>query len=192
MECFQSEGVGIRLAGWMRGHKAHYNFAGTDLIPRVCKEARGPVRVFFYGATEESNLKAVEKIQTLCPLVEIAGRVNGFVDFEKEALPAIQKSNADVVLFALGTPKQELLMLKYKEQFNAKVTVTCGGLFDFLADLKPRAPQWMRLIGMEWFFRLSLEPKRLFKRYVYGNPAFMLRSIAALPSDLKKMRGLRK
>lgn len=192
LDVFVNDGVGIRLAGKMRGQTARYNFAGTDLMPRLFREARKPVTAFFYGASEESNRIAVEKITAANPMLRVVGRINGFVDPETEALPLIAASGADVLMCALGQPKQEFFMLANRDRLNVKVCVTCGGMFDFFSETKPRAPKWMRRTGTEWLFRLLIEPKRMFRRYVYGNPVFMLRSALTLLADRRLMVAARK
>ena len=192
LDVFVNDGVGIRLAGKMRGEPAKYNFAGTDLMPRLFQEARKPLTAFFYGASEESNRIAVEKIQAAHPMLKVVGRVNGFVDSEKEALPLIAASGADVLMCALGQPKQEFFMLANRDRLNVKICVTCGGMFDFFSQIKPRAPLWMRRTGTEWLYRLLIEPKRMFRRYVYGNPVFMARSLATLAEDRRLALAVRK
>jgi exopolysaccharide biosynthesis WecB/TagA/CpsF family protein len=184
-----NDGVGIRIAGRMRGVKTKYNFAGTDLMPRLFAEAHRDVRVFFYGATEESNRIAVEKVLAKHPRVVLAGRVNGYVDAVAEALPLIRAAEADVLMCALGQPKQEFFMAAHLAELNVKVAVTCGGMFDFFSETKPRAPQWMRNTGLEWLFRLGLEPKRMFRRYVLGNPLFLWRALLTRGSDLRCAAG---
>lgn len=183
-DCCVNDGVGIRMAGRMRGVETKYNFAGTDLMPRLFAEAHRDVRVFFYGATEESNELAVKKITSRYPRVVCAGRVNGYVA-EDEALPVIAASNADVLMCALGQPKQEYFMHRHLDDLNVKVAVTCGGMFDFFSETKPRAPLAMRKAGMEWVYRLAIEPKRMWRRYVVGNPVFLWRALLSRSSDLR-------
>ncbi len=180
-----NDGVGVRIAGRMRGVETKHNFAGTDLMPRLFAEAHREVRVFFFGATEESNALAVEKILAKHPRVVCAGRVNGYVDPVREALPMIRSSNADVLMCALGQPKQEFFMYENLDALNVRVAVTCGGMFDFFSESKPRAPLAMRKMGMEWVYRLAIEPKRMFKRYVLGNPLFLWRAMVTRGSDIR-------
>ena len=180
-----NDGVGIRIASRMRGAKTPYNFAGTDLMPRLFAEAHRELRVFFYGATEENNAKAVENILERCPHIVCAGRINGYVDPETDALPMIQASNADVLMVALGQPRQEFFMAEHRDEMNVKLMVTCGGMFDFFAGSKSRAPLFMRKTGTEWLYRLAIEPRRMFARYVFGNPLFLWRSLVTRRSDLK-------
>ncbi|MCH8977621.1 MAG: WecB/TagA/CpsF family glycosyltransferase [Armatimonadetes bacterium] len=180
-----NDGVGIRIAFRMRGVRSRGNFAGTDLMPRLFDEAHRDVRVFFYGATEQSNALAVEKITARCPRVVLAGRINGFVDPVQDALPMIRESGADVLMCALGQPRQELFMDAHRDELNVKVMVTCGGMFDFFSETKARAPLFMRKTGTEWLYRLAIEPRRMFVRYVVGNPLFLWRAIVTRGSDIR-------
>lgn len=184
-----NDGVGIRMASRMRGVETKYNFAGTDLMPRLFAEAHRDIRVFFYGATEESNRLAVEKVCASHPRVKCAGRINGFVDPVKEALPLIAASRADVLMCALGQPKQEFFMAENLAALNVRVAVTCGGMFDFFSGTKTRAPQAMRRVGLEWAYRLAIEPKRMWRRYVVGNPVFLWRALVTRSSDIKCASG---
>jgi exopolysaccharide biosynthesis WecB/TagA/CpsF family protein len=154
-------------------------------MPRLFAEAHREIRVFFYGATEESNALAVEKILARHPRVVCAGRIHGYVDARREALPLIQSSNADVLMCALGQPKQEFFLSEHLDALNVRVAVTCGGMFDFFSETKPRAPLAMRKAGMEWVYRLAIEPRRMFKRYVVGNPVFLWRALLTRGSDLR-------
>jgi exopolysaccharide biosynthesis WecB/TagA/CpsF family protein len=181
-----NDGIGYRLASKMRGVPTKYNLNGTDLIPRLFAESPRPIRIFLYGAEESSNKGAADAFAKNSR-VTVVGRVNGFVDVESEAIPAIQAAKPDVLLVALGHPRQELFCVNNANRLGARILVPVGGLFDFMSDTKPRAPEWIRAIGMEWAFRLSLEPKRMFARYVLGNPLFIWRSVLSLPKDRARL-----
>lgn len=185
IDVFVNDGVGIRMASRMRGVHARYNFAGTDLMPRLFSELQEPMTAFFYGAREEINQIACDRITAKYPNVKIVGRMNGYVDPEKEALRAIEASGAELLMCALGQPRQEMFMVHHRNRLNVKLAVTCGGMFDFFAGAKPRAPKVMRTLGMEWFFRLTVEPRRLWRRYLIGNPKFLVRAIRHKPHDLR-------
>jgi exopolysaccharide biosynthesis WecB/TagA/CpsF family protein len=85
----------------------------------------------------------------------------------------INNSGADILMVALGTPFQEEWIIQYKDEINVPVIIAVGSGLDFLSGAKKRSPLWMRKMGLEWFFRLFQEPKRLWKRYVFGIPVFM-------------------
>ena len=81
----------------------------------------------------------------------------------------------DIVLTAMGVPLQEEWIRRHLEEFPGCVVIGVGGLLDFVSGRIPRAPEWMRKSGLEWCYRLSQEPARLFKRYIIGNPLFIWR-----------------
>ena len=90
---------------------------------------------------------------------------------------SINASGADILLVAFGVPRQEKWLERWGEQLAAPVRIGVGGLFDFYSGRIRRAPLWMREIGMEWSFRLLMEPRRLFRRYIIGNPLFLWRVV---------------
>ncbi len=89
----------------------------------------------------------------------------------------VRDSGADLLLVALGAPRQDLWIKKNIASTGARVAMGVGGLFDFYSGRIPRAPLWMREIGMEWFYRFTQEPGRLWKRYFVGNAVFLYRVI---------------
>ena len=97
----------------------------------------------------------------------------------------INESDARILFVGLGCPKQEIWMAEHRNKVKA-VMIGVGAAFDFHADLKPQAPLWMQNIGLEWLFRLLTEPRRLWRRYLYHNPRFVLLAIADLLGLLKR------
>lgn len=186
MDVVLNDGIGYRLASKMRGIPVRYNFNGTDLIPRLFDELRSPLRVFYYGATEESNRLAAGEFGKRHPKVVCAGSLGGFVS-DDDAAEMIAQSNCDLLLVAKGNPKQERFIIDYRDRLNCKLAIGVGGLFDFVSGLKPRAPGVFRTIGMEWAYRLLIEPRRMFRRYVIGNPVFLTRALLCRASDLYNM-----
>lgn len=177
-----NDGSGFRIASRMRGVETRENLNGTDLVPRLLGDATAPIRVFLYGATEASNEGAAKALESRFSQVRIAGRIHGYVP-ESEAIEAIRAAQADVVLVALGHPAQESFCVRNRETLGAKLLLPIGGLIDFLSETKPRAPELFRKVGLEWTYRLAIEPKRMFARYVIGNPLFILRSAANARRD---------
>ena len=88
---------------------------------------------------------------------------------------AVNQSGARILLVAFGAPRQELWLERWKQQLEPSVTVGVGGLFDFYSGRIPRAPAWMREMGLEWVYRLIQEPGRMWRRYIIGNPLFLYR-----------------
>ena len=114
------------------------------------------------------------------PLLKFAGVRDGCFDLDagaEQVVAAINASGADILLVAFGVPRQEKWLERWGEQLAAPVRIGVGGLFDFYSGRIRRAPLWMREIGMEWSFRLLMEPRRLFRRYIIGNPLFLWRVV---------------
>jgi N-acetylglucosaminyldiphosphoundecaprenol N-acetyl-beta-D-mannosaminyltransferase len=153
--------------------------AGMDLLPDLIAEAeRRGLSLFFYGSTDEVLAKITERIGGEHPGAKFAGAVSPpfRVLSEKEEGEMVEKINnsgANVVLVALGCPKQERWMARHKGKINA-VMVGVGGAFPVYAGIQARAPEWMQRCSLEWLYRLWQEPRRLFKRYFVTNSLFLL------------------
>ena len=108
-------------------------------------------------------------------IVETYSPPYGFENDDKEnakIMDLIKKSNPDVLFLGLGFPKEEIWLWKNKDAMKIPVSIGVGASFDFIAGYKKRAPRWMQRFGLEWFFRLCQEPRRLWKRYIIGNLIF--------------------
>lgn len=171
-----ADGIGIKLAGKMLGITIKQNVNGTDLFPRLMQALPGTgKRVFLLGARPGIPQLVGEWIERHAPGAEIAGARDGY--FAEGDTPAvirqIRESRADLLLVAFGAPKQDLWLERHLAETGAKVAMGVGGLFDFYSGRIPRAPVWMREIGMEWLFRFLQEPRRMWRRYFVGNVVFL-------------------
>lgn len=168
------DGIGMRIAGRMLHQPVRDNVNGTDLFPHLCASlAQQGKRLFLYGARPGVAAAAAAWAQARCSGLQIAGTLHGYQPDEAEAVAAIRASGADVVLVALGAPAQEAWIARNLEKTGATVAIGVGGLFDYYSGRIPRAPLWMRRLGLEWLFRLIQEPRRLWRRYVVGNAVFL-------------------
>jgi len=161
-----NDGVGVDIACWLihRG-KFEVNLNGTDFTPYFFKQSPQKYRVFLIGSTTEVLDKAATHLQDELGQ-DLAGFCDGFAGVRDANLIAqINASKADVVLVAMGNPLQEKWILAHYRELDASVFMGVGALFDFWAGNKPRAPKLVQKLRLEWLFRLSLEPRRLFKRY---------------------------
>lgn len=185
MDAILNDGVGAAIAARLRGTSFAYNFNGTDLFPRLFAEAKRPLTVYLYGASDEANRGAAEAIERDYPNVRVVGRMHGFANPEL-AVRSIARSQADLLLVALGQPKQELFLTEHRDRLNVRIACGVGALFDFLSGQAPRAPGWVRAVRLEWAYRLLREPVRLFHRYVVGNPKFLWRTALSASSDTRR------
>lgn len=132
---------------------------GIDLMETICRcSGKIGAKIFFYGASEESNRGARKRLKELYPDMQIAGYCNGYED--KDVLDKIRRSGANVVFIAKGTPIQERWIVENGEKTGACVLMGVGGSFDVFSGKVRRAPGFIQKSGMEWLFRMLLEPKR--------------------------------
>jgi N-acetylglucosaminyldiphosphoundecaprenol N-acetyl-beta-D-mannosaminyltransferase len=173
------DGSGVNLAAKILGNSLKENVNGTDMLPHICDLAQDKgYRVYLLGAAPSVAEEMKEKLVTRYPKLQICGYRDGYFNWEEMAGKVIEEINAvstDILLVALGAPLQERFIEKYGDLLSAKIILGVGGLFDFYSERIARAPMWMRQIGMEWIFRLIQEPKRMWRRYIIGNPLFIYR-----------------
>ena len=151
------DGNGLLLAiNKMQGthFSANDRYTGTDFFTYL--PADRTTRIFLYGANEENNLNAAEKIHADFPNVEICGRLNGYEEkSDDEIISLINESNADILIVCLGCPRQECWILKNKDRLNAKIIFGNGGAIDFWSGSVKRAPEFMIRHRLEWLYRLG-------------------------------------
>lgn len=173
------DGIGVSIGCRMTGTRMAANLNGTDLLPHLCGLAvRKGTPMFLLGAREGVAARMAARLEAQHPGLDVCGHHHGYFQSAEETDAVIERINAaqpGLLLVAMGTPDQERWIETFRERIDARLLVGVGGLFDFYSGDKPRAPRLVRRLGMEWAFRLALEPRRLFRRYVVGNPAFLAR-----------------
>lgn len=147
--------------------------SGSDLFPLVCElSAEKGYKMFFLGAAEGVADIAANKIKLKFPSISIVGTYSPEFGFERneksinKIITIVKEKQPDILILALGTPKQEKFYYRYKSEFDVPLALSIGASIDFEAGVVKRAPNWVSKCGLEWFFRLCQEPKRLFKRYL--------------------------
>lgn len=152
---------------------------GSDLLPLFSKIAgEKGYRLFFLGAAPGIAKKAAKALIQKNPGLEITGTYSPYFGFEndekenRKIVDMIKKCSPDVLFVCLGPPKQEKWSWKHKDKINVPVIICVGAAFDFVGSKVKRAPKWIQKLGLEWFFRLCQEPRRLWKRYLIGNIIF--------------------
>jgi N-acetylglucosaminyldiphosphoundecaprenol N-acetyl-beta-D-mannosaminyltransferase len=153
---------------------------GPDLMAKACERAaRTGTTMFLYGGKNQGALVQLTlELRTRYPGLRIVGGhapvFRPLTPGEQAVVAAeINGSGADVVWVGLGVPRQEKWMATMRAQLEAPILVGVGAAFDFHAGLVPQAPSWLQSMGMEWAFRLAMEPRRLWKRYAKYNPLFV-------------------
>ncbi len=151
------DGNGLLLAiNKIKGtsYKANDRYPGTDFFNYLPKDTE--IRVFLYGATEENNEKAAEKIHSEYPNVIVCGRLNGYSNkTDRELIACINEAEPDILIVCLGAPRQECWVLKNKDFIKAKVIFGNGGAIDFWSGAVKRAPAIMIRHRLEWLYRLG-------------------------------------
>jgi N-acetylglucosaminyldiphosphoundecaprenol N-acetyl-beta-D-mannosaminyltransferase len=153
--------------------------ATTDLFHVVARKAQAARLTFYmFGADEEENAAAVANVRMMYPDLRIVGRSHGYLRAEalRDKVDEINALAPDYLWVALGVPYEQAFVEEFTTRLsNVGVIKTSGGLFNFLSGSRSRAPLWMQRIGLEWAWRIWLEPRRLFWRYLTTNPrAFYL------------------
>lgn len=170
------------------GFSAQPRIYGPDLMWNYCElAAREGHSVFLYGSTAQTLAKLRERLHSVFPEISISGSYAPpfrTLDPEEDArvISAINDSGARIVFVALGCPKQELWMASQRGRINA-VMIGVGAAFDFYAGNVRQAPPALQVIGMEWLFRLAMEPRRLWRRYLVTNALYLLYLARGLGSD---------
>jgi len=136
-------------------------------------------RHYFYGSTPETLDKLGRAVKEQYDGVEIAGTMSPpFREMSAEEEDAIAveilETSPDFIWVGLGLPKQEKWMHRNRHRYPGVALVGIGAAFDFIAGTKPEAPAWMQKAGLEWLFRLASEPRRLWRRYIFNNPAYLV------------------
>lgn len=148
--------------------------ATTDLYPIVARMAQDAGASFYLlGASEDVNRATYDATRRLAPRLNIVGRSHGYLKGEALAakLDEINGLAPDILWLAMGVPLEQQFVRDHARRLpNVKMIKTSGGLFDFISGVRKRAPQWMQNAGLEWAFRMGLEPRRLLKRYLTTNP----------------------
>jgi N-acetylglucosaminyldiphosphoundecaprenol N-acetyl-beta-D-mannosaminyltransferase len=174
------DGYGVRLAARTLDLPVPHRMTGADWVwglAALC-ELTGQ-SVYLLGSDPGVAAAAGERLRRWYPRLEIAGSHHGWFDIDsphnERVLEDIAARKPNIVLVGMGTPKQELWADRYAERVDADVLWTVGALFDYLSGRVPRAPRWLADNGLEWIFRLAIEPQRMWRRYLLGNPAFLTR-----------------
>jgi exopolysaccharide biosynthesis WecB/TagA/CpsF family protein len=170
-----NDGVGIDIASSILfGKRFPANLNGTDFTPMLLESLDRPLRVYLLGSQLEVVNEASRRLQERFPRVSIVGSHHGFFsrDETNSLVANIRLSQTELLLVGMGNPIQELWAAENAAQTGA-VVLCVGALFDFLSGRMPRAPTWVRALRFEWLYRLALEPRRLWRRYLCGFGPFL-------------------
>jgi N-acetylglucosaminyldiphosphoundecaprenol N-acetyl-beta-D-mannosaminyltransferase len=188
------DGVPLVWSLRRRGHPAQARVYGPDLMEMAL--AHGvPLgwRHFLFGAVPETLTKLEAEAERLAPGVQIVGRhappFRPLTETEEDAvITEIRASGANLVWVGLGMPKQELWMQHVRHRLPGVTLLGVGAAFDLLSGTVPQAPDWIQDRGLEWAYRLWREPRRLWRRYLYNNPAFAVLALREIVRMQQRFR----
>jgi exopolysaccharide biosynthesis WecB/TagA/CpsF family protein len=172
-----NDGIGLDIASLvLYGRAFPDNLVGTDFIPRYLTETRHGLRIALLGGRREIIRRAADVVARNWPRHDVAFSHHGYFDPNDEPAiaQAIARCDCNIVLVAMGNPRQEYWISRNIPGACA-MGVGVGALFDYLTGSVRRAPRLVRQSRLEWVFRLLIEPHRLWRRYLIGNPAFLAR-----------------
>ncbi|MBI5493974.1 MAG: WecB/TagA/CpsF family glycosyltransferase [Deltaproteobacteria bacterium] len=174
-----ADGMPILWAARALGRPLPEKVSGSDLVvPLLERAAREHCSIYLLGGRAGSGPEAARRIAQRWPTLRIAGVDAPFInataddDASRAAFDRVVRASPDLLLVGLGCPKQERWIHRYSCLLPGTVSLGIGASIDFLAGAVPRAPAWMSRSGLEWLYRLSREPRRLWRRYLVRDPAF--------------------
>jgi len=182
------DGMPVLWAARLMGQRLPQKISGSDLVvPLMKRAAARKWRVYFLGGAEGAAERAKERLEREIPGLTIVGTSSPRIAIDEPAerraatLAEVKAAKPDLVLVALGAPKQELWSDAVAKELRPAVLIGVGASIDFLAGVVTRAPAWMSENGLEWLYRLGQEPRRMWRRYLLRDPKFawiLLREIA--------------
>ncbi|HZD49068.1 MAG TPA: WecB/TagA/CpsF family glycosyltransferase [Silvibacterium sp.] len=175
------DGISVVLASRLLGQPIPERVTGGDLMERLCAEsAKHGLSVFFLGGLPGAASTAAANLKRRYPGLRIAGNYCPPRTFENNAMESahirqlVTEAAPDLLCVAFGAPKQEIWMWENCPTLPIGAAIAVGGAFDTQAGLRKRAPRWTHKAGLEWLYRLVHEPRRLWRRYLFGNTHFLL------------------
>lgn len=173
-EMVTADGMPLVWLSKMLGKPLEERVTGADMVPALAeKAAQEGKSIYFFGGIDGSAKRTAQILKEKHPDLQVAGYSNPMIDMNDEIenkveIARINITQPDILLIALGNPKQELWFNRYRRYLKVPVSLGIGGTFEFISGTTSRAPEWMQRAGLEWIYRMSQDPKRLINRYVKG------------------------
>ena len=192
-DLIHADGMPLVIASkWQSATPLPERVATTDLFHNVAREAQSRGASFYFlGGTPDVVRQTMQAVHKQYPKLTICGFRHGYFSDDEcqSVIDEINNASPDVLWIGMGVPQEHVFSLRHRHQLTrVGIIKTSGGLFDFLSKKNRRAPAWMQQAGLEWMFRLALEPRRLLRRYMVTNPHALYLLVAkpnpvhALPS----------
>ena len=180
LDVVYTDGNGPRLAAWLAGSWLPPRMTAADWIYDLCRlSAREGFRLYFLGGTQGVAEQAANRLRSQVPGLSLVGAHDGYFSPEREGcvLQSIRAAAPDILAPGMGTPRQEIWMVRRRDALHVPVAWGAGGVFDYASGRIARPPWWMRKFALEWLGRMMIEPRRLAMRYLVGLPIFLARSL---------------
>jgi N-acetylglucosaminyldiphosphoundecaprenol N-acetyl-beta-D-mannosaminyltransferase len=169
-----ADGQSVVWASRVLGRPLPERVAGIDLFKAIVERAaRTGHRVFFLGATQEVLAEMVGRLRARHPSLVIAGYRDGYWDDDDDVVETVRAARPDFLFLAIPSPRKEYWLSENLERLAVPFVMGVGGTFDVVAGKVRRAPVWVQRVGCEWLYRLAQEPRRMWKRYLWGNSLFV-------------------
>jgi N-acetylglucosaminyldiphosphoundecaprenol N-acetyl-beta-D-mannosaminyltransferase len=185
------DGVPTVWMGRLQGHSNMGRVFGPDLMMRICEGSQTTGHThFFYGGEPGVAQELQTRLQRRFPRLRIVGAYTPpfrplTTAEEAQVVELVAQVSPDIIWVGLSTPKQERFMAEYIRKFEARLMIGVGAAFDYHTGRIKDAPDWVKHAGLQWLHRLAQNPRRLWKRYLFSIPPFLLRTAAQL-AGLKK------
>jgi len=169
-----ADGMPLVWLSQLLGEPLKERVTGADMVPALAEKASMEGKsIYFFGGADGSAKQTAKIFKGLHPELKIAGFSAPMIDMDDEIenmveIARINVTEPDILLIALGNPKQEFWFDRYKKYMKVPVSIGVGGTFEFISGVTSRAPEWMQKTGLEWIFRMAQDPKRLINRYAKG------------------------
>lgn len=155
------DGIGVCFPLKKKGYSIN-KMAGIEFVMRLFERFSSTEKTFFLlGGSPSVNEKMMDYLASHFPSLKVVGHAHGFYESEREIVQQIKDSKADVLLVAMGAPKQELFIATYRDELPCQLMMGVGGTFDVLTGMINRAPRWMIKMNLEWLYRVFKEPVRI-------------------------------
>lgn len=165
----------VMFSSYLLGKKLKEKITGFDATVLLLNMAnKFKEKIYLLGSIDENLIAASKNIKKNYPKLEITGLRSGYFKPEESIsiIENINRSDANILFVGMGSPKQEYWVFEHRNMLKAKIIICVGGLFNVLSGKIKRAPRILQLLGLEWFWRLMMEPKRLWKRYLIDDSVF--------------------
>lgn len=183
------DGIGMAILLRLLNQPPGLNLNGTDLIPKILRRYAGR-SIALFGTEDPYLRQARGKVMNQLAPGSRCLTTHGFLE-TTDYVKLAAKHRPELIVLGMGMPKQEEVACNLRAAVGYPCLIVCGGaIIDFMGGKTSRAPGWMRSSGLEWLYRLALEPKRLFHRYVVGNPVFLARAFSLARAEMRQGQGV--